>query len=346
MKRVLVALLLVIAMAIPVDASELMAPDICASGRKLMPQSTDSFEDGLLELLQNSKKLILPALQDACRLCGLIIFSGLLFSIWPLISPRVEKMTAVAGAVSIGTAMFQQTNSMLTIANNTVRDILDYGKLLCQVMTTALAAQGGVTESSALYVGTVLFITILNFLISEVIIPMIFIYLACSVAFGALGEGFLKKAADMIKGACSWILKSLLLLFTTYMTITGTVSGTTDLAAMKATKVMVSSAVPIVGGILSDSSEAVLVSMGVIKNTAGIYGILAVLSVLLDPFIKIGMQYLVLKVTALLCSVFGDKKIAILTESFSVTMSLLLAVIASGCVLVLISTVCFLKGAG
>ena len=97
---------------------------------------------------------------------------------------------------------------------------------------------------------------------------------------------------------------------------------------------------------MSDSSEAVLVSMGIIKNAAGIYGMLAVLSVFLGPFIKIGMHYLLLKISALLCGVFGDKRISTLADSFSSAMSLLLAVIGAGCVMVMISTVCFLKGAG
>jgi stage III sporulation protein AE len=328
-----------------VYASEIVAPDVFASGRDLMPQNTDSFAEGFLELLENSIKLLEPNLQDAFQLCGMVVFSTMVFSVLPIISPCTEKITTVAGSVSIAAAMFLQTNGMLETATRTVRDILDYGKLLCQVMTAALAAQGGVTASSALYVGTTLFLTILNFLISKVIIPLICFYLVSAAAYGTLGEDILKKTADMIKGACYWTLKTLLMIFTTYMTITGTVSGTTDIAAMKATKVLVSSAVPIVGGILADSSEAVLVSMGIIKNAAGIYGILAVLAVFMGPFIKIGMHHLLLKATSVICGAFGDKRMSALVESFSVAMSILLAVIGTGCVLILISTVCFLKGA-
>lgn len=81
----------------------------------------------------------------------------------------------------------------------------------------------------------------------------------------------------MVKNVVSWSLKTILTVFTTYMTVTGVVSGTTDAAALKATKVTISSVVPVVGGILSDASEAVLVSAGLMKNAAGIYGILAVL---------------------------------------------------------------------
>ena len=346
MKKVLMAVVLSLLFTIPVNASELIAPEVQKSGQPLMPQNTDSFGDGLLELLQNSLKLLRPDLQDATASCGTIVLSAMLFSVLPMISQRIHSMAAVAGTVSIAAAIFQQTNSLILLAADTMRDILDYGKLLCQVMTAALAAQGGVTESSALYIGTTVFIAVLNSLMSTLMIPMIFGYLAFSIAHGTFGDDFLKKAADWIKSLMIWSLKTLLVVFSTYMSITGAVSGSTDLAALKTAKVVISSAVPVVGGILSDSSEAVLVSMAAIKNAAGIYGMLAVLSVFMGPFLKIGIHFLLLKTSAVICSIFGDKQISSLVDSFSNAMSLLLAVIAAGCVLVLISTVCFLKGAG
>lgn len=346
MRRILLAVIFAFCLAVPVSAKQIVAPPVHESGQTLMPQNTDSFGEGLLELLQNSIELLGPDLQEASETSGSIIILSLLFSTLPLFSQRVDTMAGVAGTVSIAAMMLKQSNSLILLASDTVRNILEYGKLLCQVMTAALAAQGGVTESSALYIGTTVFITALNTLISNLMIPMIFFYLAFSVAYSAFGDEFLKKSAEMIKGAVIWTLKTMLIIFTSYMSITGAVSGSADLAVLKTAKIVISSAVPVVGGILSDSSEAVLISMRMIKNTAGIYGMLAVLSVFLGPFIKIGTHYLLLKFSAMICGVFGDKRISALADSFSVAMSILVAVIATGCVMILISTVCFLKGAG
>ena len=346
MIKIVFAVFLVLIMVMPVNASEITAPEVQPSGRHIMPENTESFGKGLLELLQNSIKLLRPDFQEASKSCGAIIFTAMLFSVLPMLCSRISTMTAAAGTVSIAAMMLQQTNTMILLASDTARDILDYGKLLCQVMTAALAAQGGMAASSALYIGTTVFITVLNSVITKLMSPLIFFYLAFSVAYGVLGEDFLKRTADMLKAAQVWALKSLLIVFTTYMSITGVVSGATDQAAQKTAKVVISSAVPVVGGILSDSSEAVLVSMGMIKNGVGIYGMLAVLSVFMGPFIRIGVHYLLLKFSGVLCGIFGDKRIGALTESFSSAMSILLAVIAAGCVLVLISTVCFLKWAG
>ena len=151
---------------------------------------------------------------------------------------------------------------------------------------------------------------------------------------------------DMLKGFVSWCLKTMLTVFTTYMSITGVVSGTTDAAALKAAKMTISTVVPVVGGILSDASESVLVSAGLMKNAAGIYGILAVLAVFLEPFLRIGSHYLLLKLTAAVSGIFGSKKMTDLIGDFSTAMGLLLAMTGAACLLLLISTVCFMKGVG
>jgi stage III sporulation protein AE len=129
------------------------------------------------------------------------------------------------------------------------------------------------------------------------------------------------------------------------MGITGVITGTTDAAALKATKMTISSFVPVVGSILSEASEAVLVSAGMAKNAAGIYGIFAILALFLEPFLRIGAHYLILKLTAAVCNVFGEKRATDLIEDFSSAMGFLLGMTGSICLLLLISTVCFLKGA-
>ena len=175
---------------------------------------------------------------------------------------------------------------------------------------------------------------------------MLYFYLALATASGALGEQTLGKMRDLVKSFVSWCLKILLTVFTTYMSITGVVSGTTDAAALKAAKVTISSVVPVVGGILSDASEAVLISAGLMKNSAGIYGILATLAVFLTPFLRIGTQYLMLKMTAAVCGIFGSKGVVDVIGDFSAAMGLLLAMTGSVCLMLLVSTVCFLKGVG
>lgn len=335
-----------LSLAVPVSALEIEAPEVPRSGQELMPDNTDSFGDGLMELLRNAVKFIRPDLAEASKICVSVISAVMIISLVRVFSGNGRLVIDIAGSAAIATVLLLSTNSMIRLGTQTIRELSDYGKLLYPVMTAAVAAQGGVTTSTALYAGTAFFDAILSSVLSKVLVPMIYLFLALAVANSALGEDFLKKMCDLIKNIVSWCLKTLLTIFTTYLSITGVVSGTTDAAALKATKITISSVVPIVGGILSDSSEALLVSAGLLKNAAGIYGILAILAIVLEPFLRIGIHYLLLKATAAFCGIIGTKEMTGLIENFSVSMGLLLAMTGAVCLLLLISTVCFMKGVG
>jgi stage III sporulation protein AE len=342
----MIAVLLMFSLSVPAAAAELTAPRVPASGLERMPDSTDSLGKGLEELLQKGICLLQPELKEAMGICSGILVSAVLFSIVSVLSDKVKGTVSIAGAAVIATGLFRNTNALIGYACDAVWEICEYGKLLCPVMTTALAAQGGITASAALYSGTIAYITLQSILVSRVFLPMIRMFLVFSTAHCALGDETLKRIADAIKGVQGWMIKTMLIMFTTYLSLTGVVSGTTDAAALKAAKVTISSAVPVVGGILSDASESILVSMSLMKNAAGIYGIFAVLAIFLVPFLKIGVHYIVLKGTFVMCSVFSSRGMGTLLGDFSTAMGLLLAMTGSACLIQLISTVCFLKGVG
>lgn len=342
----LLALLLVLSLAPSASATDLTAPAVPESGRELMPESTDSFAQGVLEILKSAIGTLRPDIAEAARICIRVVAAVLTLSLLQNLPGSVKSATDLAGAVTIACFLLAGTNSMLHLGAQTVTQLSEYGKLLLPVMTAALAAQGGVSTSAAIHTGTAIFNTVLTSLISTLLIPMVRVYLALAAAGSAVGEESLKQLQGLVKWSATWSLKILLYVFTGYLSITGVVSGTTDAAALKVTKLTISGMVPVVGGILSDASEAVLVSAGVVKNAAGIYGILALLAVCLGPFLRIGTHYLMLKLTGGICSVFAPKHLTALIQDFSTAMGMLLAMTGSECLLLLVSTVCFLRGVG
>lgn len=346
MSKLILAVALVFALAIPASAVEFTAPQVPEKGAELMPEDTGSFAAGLMELLRDAVLGLRPDLKEASKVSLGVIAAVMMVSLLQSFSGSVKTVANLVGATAIAAGLLLSANSLIRLGSQTVTEISEYGKLLLPVMTAAMAAQGGAASSTALYAGTAVFDSVLSSLISRMLGPMVYLFLALSAANGAIGENILGKLRDLVKNVVSWSLKTILTVFTTYMTVTGVVSGTTDTAALKATKVTISSVVPVVGGILSDASEAVLVSAGLMKNAAGIYGILAVLAVFLSPFLKIGVHYLILKLTAAVCGIFGEKGLTELIGDFSTAMGLLLAMTGSECLLLLISTVCFLKGVG
>ena len=344
MKKLLLLLLLFNLLAFPVHASELTAPEAPSSAQVYMPEDTASFGSGLGQLLKKILPEIRPDIAEAARSSSAVLIVVLLVSLLQAMSGPVKAAADFGAVAAITSILLLSTNSLIRLGTGSLEELQTYGKLLLPVMTAAMAAQGSITTSAALYSGTVFFNSLLTGLISRLLLPLVYLYIALAAANAALGEDMLKKLREMLKALVSWSLKTILTVFTTYMGITGILSGTTDAAALKAAKVTFSTFVPVVGGILSDASEAVLVSAGLAKNAAGLYGIFAILSLFLAPFLKIGAHYLVLKAAAAIGSLFGTKSTTELIGDFSTAMGLVLAMNGSACVLQLISTICFLKG--
>ena len=346
MKKLIIVLLLFCAMAVPVSAQDYTAPEAPADAQALLPEDRDSFAEGLWYVIRSAFSMLQPTLAESGRTSFCVIAAALLLSVLQNSTESAAEAVRMAGVVCISALLLQPVDTWIAAAADTVRQISSYGKLLLPVITAALAAQGGGTTSAALYTATITFDAVLSALISGVLVPMVYIYLALSVVQAAAGQSSVKKLRDLLKSLMTWVLKILLYVFIGYVSVTGVVSGSADQSAVKAAKLTISGAVPVVGSILSDASEAVLVSAGLVKSTVGVAGMLAVIAIAIVPFLQIGLQYLLLKLTAAVCSLISHKTVADLIEDFSGAMGLLLGMTGAVCMMFLISLVCFLRGMG
>ena len=346
MKKWIVIILLLAWMIHPVCAMEFTAPAAPEDVQPLMPEEQETFAQGLWYIIKTAISALRPEFANASKTSLSLIAAVLLLSILSNFSHQHSNAVRLTGAVAIGLMLLKPVNTFIQLGADTVVRVSEYGKLLLPVMTAALAAQGGTTTSAALYTATVIFDNILTVVVAKVIIPALYIHLCLCVAACAIEEDSLNRVRDFMKSGMTWCLKTVLYLFTGYISITGVVSGTVDASALKAAKLTISGVVPVVGGILSDASETILVSAGVMKSAAGIYGIFAVLAICVTPFLQIGMQYLLLKMTSAVCGIFGYKTAVSLIDDFTTGMGFVLAMTGTVCILFLISLVCFMKGIG
>lgn len=346
MSRIFLMGLLICSLIMPVEALDFTAPQVPEEAAELMDEQPETFADGLLSIIKQALPLIDPAFAESLKTCAVIAAVCLLLSLFSNLPGQSGDIVNLAASAALGALLLNASNSLIMLGADTVERISEYGKLLLPVLTAALTAQGGVTTSTAVYAGTAFFDAILSTAVSKLIVPMIYLFLCLAICEAALGTELLEKMKDLVKWLMTWVLKLILYIFTGYIGITGVVSGSTDAAALKAAKLTISGVVPVVGGILSDASEAVLVGAGAVKNAAGIYGMLAILALWISPFIQIGVQYLLVKATAGFSAMFVPKPISRLVSDFSTALGMLVAMTGTVCLMMLVSIVCFMRGVG
>lgn len=339
---IMLAIILVLS-PVTAHAMEFTAPEVPRHAEEYMPEDTESFGEGIWSIVKKGISAVSPSLADTAAICVSLIGISVLLSCAKSISGITAKTVNLVGTVIVSSVLLQSSHILIHLGVETVGQISDYGKLLIPVMSGAMAAQGGVAASTALYTGTVVFSAILSTAISNLLAPMLYVFLLFSIAHAATGDTMCGKLRDFIKWLTTWGLKISLYIFTGYMGITGVVSGSADAARLKATKLTISGMVPVVGSILSDASEGILVSAGIMKNAVGIYGLLAILALWIEPFLTIGVQYLLLKATVAVCETFEIKEVTGVIKGFSTAMGLVLAMTGAVCLMLLISVVCFMK---
>ena len=345
MRRGILLVILLALLAIPVQALDIQPPEAPDRVSELMPREADSFTEGVWHLVKAALARAEGPWKEAVGICLGAVCAVLLCSLVGEVSPETAgKAGNLACCCAVATLLLRRSDALLTLGLETAGELREYGALLLPVMTGAMAAQGGVTKSAALYSGTVLFNQILSTVLTRLMKPLLLLFLGASMANRVLADGFLEKLRGFLKWLMGWLLKGVLYAFSGLLAITGAVSGTADAAAVRAAKVTISTAVPVVGGILSEASELVLVSAGTLGSAAGVYGMLTVLALFSGPFLRIGIQYALLKGVSAFCSGFSPGGGAGLLEDFSTAMGLILAMVSAQTVMLLVSTLCFMKG--
>lgn len=344
MKHLFTALILVLLIAFPVNATEYTAPEVPADIMPIMPDETESFGQGILYVIKSALQSISPSISASAKICLSLCAISLLVGMAENYFKDASVTINLVGALASGVLLFGPSNTLIKQSIDTVLQIQQYGKLLFPALSAALTAQGAPVTAAAVHTGTLFFTTLLISLITSVIVPVLYAYLCLCIVSAALDQQIIVRLKKSLKGFVSWCLKTVLYVFTGYMTITRAVSGTTDATALKATRITISGVVPVVGRILSDASEAVLVGAGLVKNSIGVYGLIAVFAIGITPFLCAGVYYLLLKLCCVICSVWGTGKHTALITDISSVMGYVLAITATVCIMLFIGIVCFMKG--
>ena len=228
---------------------------------------------------------------------------------------------------------------MIGLGRETIGRMRDFSQLLLPVVATLTAATGQIGAATARQGITVLFSEVLLSAINGLLVPLVYAYVAVCCAYAAVGNEGLKRLAGMIRGAVTVALTGFVLVFVGYLSASGAIAGSADAAAVKTAKLAISRTVPVVGGVLSDAAETVLVGAGVLKGSVGAVGALVVLAICLVPFLQLGLHYLAYKGVAVVTGIAADMRLCKLIDEVGSAFGLVLGMTGSCALILLVSLV-------
>ena len=344
MRKMLFLLLALLTLTTSVSAIEI--PD---SARDFLPRElTESVEreDSLLlggwaYLCDMVRDALFGVLRSGVRSCAMLMLLALLCGAAEGLADgagadavRFVPYFGVLGASLLAAGDF---TALIGLGAQTVDELGVLGKLLIPTVAAAMAAGGCVGTASLWQVGTLFVSDVLLSLSRDVLLPLVYCYIALAAAGALLPRGGLDVLAGGVKKLISWGACGVTLLFTAFLTVSNVLMGSADKAAVKAGSFVISNAVPVVGGILSEATEAVLAGAGVLRGTVGTLGVLAVLAVCAVPLLRLSVQFLFYQAAAFLSAMAGCETLQKFINRLSGAFTQVLALTASCAAILLVA---------
>ena len=288
-------------------------------------------------LFDQSDKLIPPVLQNGAQI--------LLVSFLAVLCCALSESKAIPfiGAVAVALVCIKSVFSCASIGRQALQTLTDYSHVLLPCLSTAAAIGGAWTSAGAKYAAAVLAMDMMITAEQNIMVPFLYAYLTAAITAQIAEQPLLLSVAGIFKQIMKWGLILLTSGFTMCLSVTGILSGTVDAAAAKAAKTVISGALPVVGGIISDASGAILSGAQMLRNGIGLVGMLVVLAVCVTPYLALGGHYLLYQIISGVTASFGNKQIGNVIRSVGDAYGFLLGMVGSVSVMLFVSVISLMK---
>lgn len=208
-----------------------------------------------------------------------------------------------------------------------------------------LTGIGAITTTAVLSPILYGIMTMVSSLISKIVLPLIFFSVVVGLVGNISGRFSLAQLAGMLRQVATVSLGLLFTVFLGTTAVRGVTAPVTDGVALRATKYLASSFVPVVGKMYSEAVEVVVGSSLLLKNAVGILGIFLMLAVSVFPMAKIVAMLAVYKFVNAVVEPISDSQLTRGLAQLESGLTLLFVVVAIVSVLFFVSLLVII-GAG
>ena len=191
-------------------------------------------------------------------------------------------------------------------------------------------ALAGHTLRAAGYQSVLLLVSqIITMLAYRVFSPLCGMMIAVNISSGVSKTVNGKNFAAGISKTVKWCMGFSMMLFSGILSLNTASAGAADSLALRTGKFVIGSSVPVIGSFVSESYTAVRASLGVLRTGIGIYGVFAVLILLLPVFAEILLYRVVLSIASLTADLFGLKDLSDIFSAVGDTASVMISLVVT-----------------
>ncbi|MDI6604192.1 MAG: stage III sporulation protein AE [Thermoanaerobacteraceae bacterium] len=233
----------------------------------------------------------------------------------------------------------------LTIGRDTINSMVDFMQAVLPMLITMLVSVGAMVSASFFQPAVILAVEFTAQIIRDFVFPAILFMTVIKIVSNISDKFSLNKLADFIKTVCTGSLSILLSIFLGIITIQGLTSSIADGVLSRTAKYAVGTFLPVIGGILSESIDAIIGASFLIKGAVGTFGLIAIIMISALPLIKLMVLLIIYKLSAALVEPIADKKIVAFLSDLSTSITYIFAALASVTVMMFLSITAVISAA-
>lgn len=291
---------------------------------RLWSKVTGEVSDNLSKVLGRAVSVVAVAV-----ICGLLkVFTA---------EKAVPDWCDLYGCAAISILCLADIGSYISMCRSALEDVSAFSQSLLPALCTLGAGSGAISSATVKYAASALFMDMLLSAAVKLIMPAVLAFLALSVAASAFDSKRLSRLCKLLKKVCVLLMTALAIGFTAYLGISSAITSSADALALRAAKTAISTALPVVGGIVSDAASSVIGSAELLKSTVGVFGMLIIAAICAAPFVILGLNYLAYKAAAAGVSMLGSDRLSALTDSVGDAFGMLLGLVGCAGIMMFIS---------
>jgi len=317
--------------AIPEDIAELLPEELFSKNTEEVGtavQEMSRFSYLLHTLLDLIGLRLQDCLQILAPLCGILILSAVCRTLKTSFgSEGLSKAFSFCATLLITVALIRWSSRSL-------ESVTDYFSTLNALTTAsiplmgALYAMGGnVASAVAASGGLSLFLGIMENLVSRSILPFCGICMALALVHAVDANLRTGSLLTTLKKNYTTALSFLMMLLLAMLGAQTTLAARSDTLAMRSAKFAAGTLIPVVGGSVSELLRTVSASVGFLRGTVGICGILLLLLTLLPTLVELLLLRFTWQLAASLADVLGCDGEKKLLEEFASLLGFLVAAV-------------------
>lgn len=254
----------------------------------------------------------------------------------------LEGVSSAVGALCVCTAAVVPMCNVIAKAVEVINGASGFMLLYVPIMTGLIASSGHQVSASSYYTMLMGAGQVITQLSSKLIAPVMNVFLALSVTSSLSPRLNLSSLCTSIYKCNKWVLTLAMSIFVTVLSAQTFVSSSLDNVSRRALRFTISSFVPVVGGVLSETITAFSGSLELLKSGAGVFIIIASGCIFLPILIECILWQMSLFLLSSVSDILGLGRMKSVFTTISTVASMLTAILLCILTVFIISTVIIL----